>query len=394
MSKSVWLFQLKKEVARKGEAEASWYVGWYDLQGKRHSESCGAGSRGYNLAEKRLRRVQSELDLGVHQPASKKLWVDFVGEYDERILAGLAGKTKDGAIDSLEHFRRIIHPIRVESITTNSMDQFVSKRRQEKGQKPGSVVSPATINKDLRQLKAALRLAHEWGYLPTMPKVRMVKEPQKLPTYVTPDHFDLIYTQATEFATLPKNPGQQYTPKDWWQAIVATAYLTGMRIGEILAIRREDIDFAVGELITRWNNTKTDRDEVIPLHATVIEHFNRLTGATPYLFLWPHDPRTLWVEFGRIQRAAGIHLLCRDSHTHTPSCHVYGFHDFRRAFATANAPRLKPEVLQRLMRHKSYQTTQRYYINPTSQMQDAVADMPIPTVLKQNPAKPEGNGDK
>ena len=47
-----------------------------------------------------------------------------------------------------------------------------------------------------------------------------------------------------------------------------------------------------------------------------------------------------------------------------------------------NAPRLKPEVLQRLMRHKSYQTTQKFYINPTSQMQDAVSQMPIPDVLK------------
>ena len=73
----------------------------------------------------------------------------------------------------------------------------------------------------------------------------------------------------------------------------------------------------------------------------------------------------------------GIHLVCREKHEHTPSCHVYGFHDFRRAFATVNAPRLKPEVLQRLMRHKSYQTTQKHYINPTSQMQDAVSDMPV-----------------
>lgn len=95
-----------------------------------------------------------------------------------------------------------------------------------------------------------------------------------------------------------------------------------------------------------------------------------------------HDSRTLWVEFGRIQREAGIHLPCRDQHEHTPSCHVYGFHDFRRAFATVNAARFKPQVLQRLMRHKSYQTTQRFYINPTSQMQDAVSQMSLPGALQ------------
>jgi hypothetical protein len=214
MNKRVWIFQLKKEIAKKGDDGASWYVGWYDLQGKRHSESCGPGSRGKGLAEKRLRRIQSELDIGVHQPTNKKLWADFVREYEERILSGLAGKTKDAAIDSLGHFGRIVRPTRVESITTATVDQFVAKRRNEKGLKPGSVVSPATINKDLRQLKAALRLAHEWGYLPAMPKIRMVREPEKLPTYVTPEHFDLIYTKATEFATFPRNPGQPYTPQE------------------------------------------------------------------------------------------------------------------------------------------------------------------------------------
>jgi len=38
------------------------------------------------------------------------------------------------------------------------------------------------------------------------------------------------------------------------------------------------------------------------------------------------------------------------------------------------------------MRHKSYQTTLKHYINPTNQMQDAVTDMPIPEVLKKSDA--------
>jgi integrase len=253
------------------------------------------------------------------------------------------------------------------------------------------VVSPATINKDLRHIKAALRVAHEWGYLPEVPKIRMVKEPQKLPTYVTPEHFDLIYTKACDLAKFPQNHGQHYTPADRWRTLVVTAYMTGLRVGEILAVRREDLKLETGELITRWDNTKTDRDEVVPLHPVVVEHIRRIVGDGQLVFPWCHDPRTLWVEFTRIQLVAGIHLPCPDKHEHTPSCHVYGFHDFRRPFATVNAPRLKSEVLQRLMRHKSYQTTQKHYINPTNQMQDAVSQMPIPDVLKKEPApKAEG----
>jgi integrase len=305
-------------------------------------------------------------------------------------LSGLAPKTKDAALDSLGHFRRIAKPGRVESITTAMIDEFVAKRRKERGLKPGSVVSAATINKDLRHIKAALRLAHEWGYLPDLPRIKMVKEPRKLPTYVTPEHFELIYAKGCDLATLPRNPGQRYTPRDWWRSLVTTAYLTGMRVGEILAVRREDLKLESGELLTRWDDTKTDRDEVIPLHEVVVEHLRSIAGADGLVFPWGHDPRTLWVEFTRIQQGAGIHLPCRENHTHTPSCHVYGFHDFRRAFATVNAARIKPEVLQLLMRHKSYQTTQKHYINPTSQMQDAVSDMPVPDVLRKKQPGAEG----
>ncbi|WP_168219343.1 hypothetical protein [Limnoglobus roseus] len=46
-------------------------------------------------------------------------------------------------------------------------------------------------------------------------------------------------------------------------------------------------------------------------------------------------------------------------------------------------------MLQRLMRHKSYQTTQKSYINPTSQLEDAIADMPVPNVRRKELPKPD-----
>jgi hypothetical protein len=44
---------------------------------------------------------------------------------------------------------------------------------------------------------------------------------------------------------------------------------------------------------------------------------------------------------------------------------------------------MKPEVLQRLMRHKSYQTTKKCYINLTTQLEDAVSDIQVPDVLRK-----------
>ena len=141
-------------------------------------------------------------------------------------------------------------------------------------------------------------------------------------------------------------------------------------------------------MITRWDDNKGKRDETVPLHAAVVEHLRMLLTEHELVFRWGHDQRTLWEEFGRIQREAGIHLFCPEKHQHTLSCHVYSFHDFRRAFATVNAPRMKPEALQKLMRHKSYQTTLGY-VNLSNQLDDAIRTMPVPDALKKDNKQPE-----
>ncbi|MEX2175887.1 MAG: tyrosine-type recombinase/integrase [Pirellulaceae bacterium] len=86
-----------------------------------------------------------------------------------------------------------------------------------------------------------------------------------------------------------------------------------------------------------------------------------------------------------MQQAAGIKLPCEDAHDHTEACHLYGFHDLRRGFATLNAGNMSGDALQKLMRHKSYSTTQRY-INLAGQVNAAVATLFVPDVLNRKNA--------
>jgi integrase len=250
-------------------------------------------------------------------------------------------------------------------------------------------VSPATVNKDLRHLRAALRKAYKWGYLPAVPDFDFEQEPKKLPRYVAPDHFAAIY-RACDAARMPED--QPYPAADWWRALLVFAYMTGWRIGELLALPKDDLDLAAGTAVTRWEDNKGDRDDRVRLHPVVVDHLKRIAGFSPAVFPWNHNRRTLDAEFARVQRAAVVkdekgedvplHLLCRRKHEHTPACHTYGFHDLRRAFATMNADKLTADALQALMRHKSYQTTQRY-INMTRQLDEAVGVLHVPEVLKQ-----------
>jgi integrase len=222
-------------------------------------------------------------------------------------------------------------------------------------------------------------VAVEWGYLARKPKIRMEKVPLKLPRYVPGEHFAAMY-KACKVATLPAGQGN-VTPADWWQALLVMAYMTGWRIGDILALRRDQLNLDAGIAVSLAQDNKGKRDERVQLHPVVIEHLCRLAGFTPTVFPWPHDARTLYTQFARIQEAAKINLSCPKQHEHTRFCYVYGFHDFRRAFATMNADRLTPDALQALMRHKSYQTTQ-LYINMARQMNEAVASLHVPEVLR------------
>ncbi len=373
-----WTYQDAKQVEKHGAEAASWYVGWRDPGGKRCCESCGPGAQGKRLAEKRKERIVAELVTGTYEDKSRKSWEDFRQEYEDKILSGKAVRSKNEALTSLAHFGRLIKPGRVWCISTRDIDRFAAARRQEKGKKKGDRVSAATVNKDLRHLKAALRRAKKWGYLKEVPDFTFEREGKKLATYVSGEHFAALYASCDK-ARMPE--GMPYPAADWWRGIIVMAYMTGWRIGDLLAFRRDDLDLDQATAITRFEDNKGKRDECVKLHPVVVEHLRRLAHFDPCVFPWNYDRRTLDTEFRHIQEAAGIHLPCRGQHEHTPACHVYGFHDLRRAFATMNADRLTPDALQSLMRHKSYQTTQ-VYINLTRQLDAAVASLHVPDVLR------------
>jgi integrase len=380
----VWVFQAREDIAKWGEDKAAWYVGWYEPDGRRRKKSYGPGFLGHKRAEKEKHRLEEELLTGNYQTRTRKPWNEFRQEYETKVLARKAGATRTLTRLALDHFERLIKPIRVFGLRTEHMDEFITKRSTERGKKPGSLVSPCTVNKELRHIKAALAVALEWNYLAKLPKFRSVRELGKIPSYVTGDHFAVIYRTCDK----AKKPGDipNVRPVDWWQALLVTGYLTGWRIGDMLALRKDRLDLEAGTAFSRAEDNKGKRDELIKLHPVIIEHLRRLDGAqftSPLVFPWNANRGSLYRQFARIQELAGIHLPCDEAHEHSRYCYVYGFHDLRRAFATYNADKLTPDALQKLMRHRSYQTTQKY-INLARQMDAAVASLYVPEVLKND----------
>ena len=369
-----WVFQDSRQKKQLGD-RCPWSVGWYDPEGKKRSKRVGSRS----MAQKLCRKIEGELAAGTYRHDARKSWKDFRAEYESRIAATKAPESRRCDLDAINHFERIVKPQRVSAIKTQTVDAYVAKRRTERGRKPGSTISPASVNKELRHLKAILRIAHDWGYLTAMPKFRMLREPGQAGPVC--DAGRLCQGSTGPATRRVCRMAYHVQPAEWWRGLLTFAYMTGWRIFEVLALQRHDLDLASGTAITRAADNKGRRDEVAPLHSVVIEHVKRVLSFDTRVFSWPHHRRALWSEFYRIQLQAGIHLPCHEKHEHTATCHLYGFHDLRRAFATANAETLTADALQSLMRHKSYQTTQRY-INMARQLDRAVEKLHVPPVLK------------
>ncbi len=295
-------------------------------------------------------------------------------------MANLAAKTKLAIFATLNHFERICTPVRVGTIKTATIDDFSAKRRQDRGRKPKSTVTVATINHDLRHLKAALRVAHEWGYLAKVPKFRKVREEERIGAVIMPDDFETVYEACT---AARKPAGLRCSALQWWQALLVFAITTGWRIEEILTFRRDDLDLKTGAILTRASNNKGKRDAMDYLPQAALDRVREVVGFEPVVFAWPYNRRTLDVEFHKIQAAAGIHLPCPDAERHecTNSCHYYGFHALRRAYATLNADSMPAAVLQRKMRHRSFTTTLRY-ISLADKMKKSAEQVFVPEFLK------------
>lgn len=363
-----WLFQTTVHKRRHGD-KAPWSVGYYDPNGKKKSRTIGAKSN----AEKFARKIEGQLASGTYEDRSRATWGEFTAEYESKALATMGGVNRELTQIALNHFARIIKPRLMRGIDTKAVDEYVAARRAEKmrGGKPhkdGKIPAPATINRELRYLRCAFRKAVRWKYLAQCPEFTFLREPGKLPTYVTPEHFAAIY-KTCDVATFPAE--QAYMAADWWRALLVVAYMTGWRIGQILALKWADVDLDAGTALSRAADNKGKRDQLLPLHPLVVDHLRRLKGFSPVVFGCPVDQRGLYDPLNAIQDAAKV----RPTH----GKRYYAFHDFRRAFATMNAERLTADALQALMQHKSYSTTQRY-INMARQLDQAVAAVFVPDV--------------
>jgi integrase len=351
------IFQDTKQKRNLGE-KAPWYVEWRH-DGKRCSEKVGAKT----LAKRVMRLKEVEITEGGFGLLIKKLWREFREEYEQKILPQMPSprsRTEVGYV--LNNFEKVAAPKWVRFINRKMLDEFVAKRLQMRGKKKGDTISPETVKKELRTLRACLRCAVEWHYLPEVPSMPKFGSFQHDKRFVSEQHFEeMLLVLDTATMRLPSD--LSCSAERWWRTLLIIAWVTGMRIGALLNLRWEDVNFEEDWVVSRAEHNKSKRDHRHSIYAArdVLRSLHEARAPSePRVFPWNHDRTTLGNEFAKLQKTAGIHLPCSGNHTHTAKCHVYGFHDIRRSHATFNYGRVTDAELQEQMGHASFQTTRQY----------------------------------
>ena len=193
-------------------------------------------------------------------------------------------------------------------------------------------VKPATVNRYLATLKRMFNLAVREGYMDRNPvwKVEMYKEKPR----------DRVISHD-EFHTLIS-----YMPKHT-AAITTVAYYSGMRLGEILSLRWNQVNLA--ERLVYLEETKNDEPRKVYLNDELMEVFrSHRFQHEEYVFTYEGEPiTTLKRSFKRACREAGIQ--------------DFRFHDLRRCFRTnLRKAGVEQTVSMRMLGHKSIQAHEIY----------------------------------
>jgi integrase len=213
-------------------------------------------------------------------------------------------------------------------ITRAELQDWQARKRQ--------INKPATVNRIMCRLRHMFNKAVEWELLDKSPMERLKFLPE--------NNARLRYLSMEECKRL-----LDACVIPHMRALATLALHTGMRRGEILNLRFDDIDFASGHIIIR--DSKNGQPRHIPMDSTVRELLSGYipTSGSSHVFPSASGGRLSTVQkaFRNARTRAGM-----------PGLH---FHDLRHTFASQwmmSGGDLY--VLKEILGHKSITMTQRY----------------------------------
>lgn len=222
--------------------------------------------------------------------ASQKVNLDLtLVEMFERFLVSkraeaLASRTLEDYETHFGYFYEYIEgDIKADDITANLMREYLAYMIHDRGLKP------MTVNLRIRTLRAFMRFCYTEGYIPepVHEKFKPVKVPEDTIQALTPSEMKVLLSVIDEsFYAGYRNKVMIYALLD-----------TMVRISELLAAKRENVDLKAGSIYLEADITKNRKARIVPLSSQTIKLIAQYLEETSdfqseYLFL-TNDGRQL-----------------------------------------------------------------------------------------------------
>jgi integrase len=352
---------------------------WIDPEtGRRKSRT--AGTADPKEAEAARTDLESDLNNGRYQEASRMTWERFRELFESEYVAACRANTRENYAETLNLFERLCNPAKLRSISERTISRF--KAAMETNPTRGrDGMMPSTIKVRLQFLHTALQWAVEQKMIPAVPKFPSVKVPKKRPQPIPLESFERLLNKA---------------PDDNMRAFLLCGWLAGLRLGEAVALEWEPtesapyVDFCRKRIVIPATFSKAVEDQWVPIDPALQATLEALPRDGAKVFRFPSSrggELTLSGVSDRVvylAKKAGVRLT---------------MHSLRKGFGCRYAGKVSAHVLQRLMRHANIKTTLDYYANIDTAVEEAILGVAAPaqrnTLRNTNPqeAGSLSNGD-
>jgi integrase len=271
----------------------------------------------------------------------------FTADFLEFAEVNYAKPTVDIATIALRHLQQIAGDCLLTSLTPKHLDLYKTERLQ--------AVRPTSVNVELRALRTIMNAAVRWKLLGSNPfsKMQLVRVPDLPPSYLTKEDFERLLSVIRD--------GQ-------FRELIIFAVLTGMRRGEILNLRWQDVDLHHKVLQVESGPTftvKCGKRRTIPLNEVAVHMLRGRLGRSlrEYVFTLGGEKFAeshVTHKFKDYVRLAGLNERVK-------------FHSLRHTFATWLVQEgVSIYEVQKLLGHSSISVTEAYAHLATSELHRAV----------------------
>lgn len=267
------------------EKNGHWYLRYKTASGRWSDQKSAA------LTKKEARRLADDLErssererLGLDQPRTNMSVAELVGWWLENMWKGRPSYAKAKSACERHLFGGDVLQLPAKKVAAGQIERFLDSKTRILGAKR-KPLGPQAVNHLRAFLRQSFAAAIKEKMLPApnpIDEVRIWKIPKRKPDFLRHHEVSLV---------LPQIPSK-------WRPVFATAIYAGLRKGELLGLRKQDVDFELGLIFVRRSYTrdipKGGHEDGVPIAAELYPYLREALARSPSGLMFPREDGTMY----------------------------------------------------------------------------------------------------